>query len=431
MCQYSADEGSATDWHLIHLGHLALSGAALLTSRRPRSRRRDASRRPTSACGTTTPRPPSRACSRACGAGRRCQIGDPARARRPQGVDARALGGRRADPARRAGRLAAPSPRRRCRSPTASIRPPALDAAGLADDPRRLRAAPRAAPPASASTRVQLHAAHGYLLHEFLSPLSNQRDDEYGGSLENRMRFPLEVFDAVRAAFPAEQARLACASRRPTGCRAAGTSKQTIALRAGARRRTAARAIHVSSGGLSPAQKIPLGPSYQVPFARAVKAADGDADVAVGLITESEQAEAIVATGDADAIALARAMLYDPRWPWHAAAQLGASVVAPHQYCARSRASTRICSRTRSSARADRRLTMKYNPLGRTGLFVSELCLGTMTFGGDAASGARSASSSRPRPSARRPRARRRHQLHRHRRRLLRRAARKRSPARR
>jgi 2,4-dienoyl-CoA reductase-like NADH-dependent reductase (Old Yellow Enzyme family) len=177
---------------------------------------------------------------------------------------------------------------------------------------------------------VQLHGAHGYLLHEFLSPLSNRRDDEYGGSLENRMRFPLEVFDAVRAAFPAD---------RPVTVRVSGTDwaaggwdvEQTVRFAQLLEARGCA-AVHVSSGGLTPAQQIPVGPSYQVPLARAVKAATRMPVIAVGLITEFEQAEAIIGTGDADLVALARAILYDPRWPWHAAAHFGARVTAPAQY---------------------------------------------------------------------------------------------------
>jgi 2,4-dienoyl-CoA reductase-like NADH-dependent reductase (Old Yellow Enzyme family) len=177
---------------------------------------------------------------------------------------------------------------------------------------------------------VQIHAAHGYLLHQFLSPLSNRRDDEYGGSLENRMRFPLEAFDAVRAAFPAGRA---------VSVRVSGTDwvdggwdiEQTIAFAQALEARGCA-AIHVSGGGLDPAQRIPVGPSYQVPFARAVKAATRIPVIAVGLITEFEQAEAIVGTGDADLVAIARTILYNPRWPWHAAARFGARVKAPDQY---------------------------------------------------------------------------------------------------
>jgi 2,4-dienoyl-CoA reductase-like NADH-dependent reductase (Old Yellow Enzyme family) len=177
---------------------------------------------------------------------------------------------------------------------------------------------------------IQLHGAHGYLLHQFLSPLSNKRTDEYGGSLENRMRFPLQVFDAVRAVFPPDK---------PVSMRVSATDwveggwdvEQTIAF-ARALEQRGCSAIHVSSGGLDPRQKIPVGPGYQVPLARAVKRAVDIPVVAVGLITGFEQAEAIVGTGDADLVALARGMLYDPRWPWHAAAHLGGRVQAPPQY---------------------------------------------------------------------------------------------------
>ncbi|HWP90232.1 MAG TPA: tRNA-dihydrouridine synthase, partial [Burkholderiales bacterium] len=175
-----------------------------------------------------------------------------------------------------------------------------------------------------------IHAAHGYLLHQFLSPLSNRRDDEYGGSLANRMRFPLEVFDAMRAAVPADKV---------VSVRVSGTdwvaggwdSEQTVEF-ARALETKGCSAIHVSSGGLSPAQHIPIGPGYQVPLARAVKAAVKMPVIAVGLISEFEHAESILLAGDADLIALARAMLYDPRWPWHAAAHFGAKVKAPNQY---------------------------------------------------------------------------------------------------
>ncbi len=207
--------------------------------------------------------------------------------------------------------------------------PTTLDAEGL----ERVRDAFAAAALRAARLgidAVQLHGAHGYLLHQFLSPLSNRREDEYGGSLENRMRFPLEVFDAVRAAFPAEQS---------VTMRVSGTDwveggwniEQTVAF-ARALENRGCGGVHVSSGGLTPQQRIPLGPNYQVPLARAVKQATSMPVVAVGLITEFEQAEAIVGTGDADMIALARAILYNPRWPWHAAAHFGARVRAPSQY---------------------------------------------------------------------------------------------------
>jgi 2,4-dienoyl-CoA reductase-like NADH-dependent reductase (Old Yellow Enzyme family) len=177
---------------------------------------------------------------------------------------------------------------------------------------------------------IELHGAHGYLLHQFLSPLANRRQDEYGGSLENRMRFPLEVFDAVRAAFPPDKPvwmRISATDWVPDGWDIEGT----VALARVLKDRGCA-AIHVTTGGVSPAQAIKLGPGYQVPYAQRVKAEVGLPTLAVGLITEPEQAEAIVAAGEADAVSLARAMLWDPRWPWHAAARLGAHVFAPRQY---------------------------------------------------------------------------------------------------
>ena len=177
---------------------------------------------------------------------------------------------------------------------------------------------------------IEIHAAHGYLLHQFLSPLANRRDDAYGGSLENRMRFPLDVFDAVRDAFPAERpvwARISATDWVPEGWDIEGTVALSMALKA-----RGCAAIHVSSGGVSPRQVIKLGPGYQVPYAQRVKADVGLPTIAVGLITEPEQAEAIIVNGEADAVSLARAMLYDPRWPWHAAAKLGARVEAPKQY---------------------------------------------------------------------------------------------------
>src|SRR6185436_14798431 len=159
---------------------------------------------------------------------------------------------------------------------------------------------------------LELHAAHGYLLHQFLSPLANQRTDEYGGSLANRMRFPLEVFDAIRAVWP---------GGKPIGVRVSATDwmdhgwdvEQTIAFVGELARRGAAW-IDVSSGGISPQQKIVLGPGYHVPFAAAIKRATEVPVIAVGLITTPAQAEDIVASGKADMVALARAMLFNPHW---------------------------------------------------------------------------------------------------------------------
>jgi 2,4-dienoyl-CoA reductase-like NADH-dependent reductase (Old Yellow Enzyme family) len=328
MCQYSADHGCMTDWHLIHLGQLALSGAALLTIEAtavvPEGRisyadvglyddaTEAAIRRTLESVRRWSPMPIA------------IQLGH---AGRKASTEVPWLGGKQIAPdAAHGWQTVAPSAVAFHHHDHAPL---ALDRVGL----DRVRdgfvdAARRAA--RLGIDAIQLHGAHGYLLHQFLSPLSNHRDDEYGGSLENRMRFPLEIFDAVRAAFPAE---------RPVTLRVSGSDwveggwdiDQTIAF-AQALEARGCSAIHVSSGGLHPAQAIPVGPSYQVPLARAVKQAVGIPVVAVGLITDYEQAEAIVGTGDADFVALARTILYDPRWPWHAAAHLGASVAAPNQY---------------------------------------------------------------------------------------------------
>ena len=328
MCQYSAEEGRATDWHVIHLGHLALSGAALLTIEAtavlPEGRisSRDLglwSDETEAALGRTLAS--IRRWSDMPIAIQLAHAGRKASSRVPW------EGGAQVPPGQPGGwQTVAPSP-----IPFADGQNPpvALDRRGLAEIRDAFAAAARRAARLDIDA-VQIHGAHGYLVHEFLSPLSNRREDEYGGSLENRLRFPLEVFDAVREAFPAD---------RPVSMRVSGTDwaqggwdlEQTMTFTK-ALESHGCSAVHVSSGGLTPAQQIPIGPSYQVPLARAVKSSINVPVIAVGLITDFDQAEAIVGTGDADIVALARAILYDPRWPWHAAAHLGASVRAPNQY---------------------------------------------------------------------------------------------------
>lgn len=328
MCQYSAVDGCMSDWHVIHLGHLALSGAALLTIEAtavtPEGR---ISYGDTGLWSDAN----AEAMSRVLSSIRRwsnipvaIQLGH---AGRKASTDKPWFGGEQIRPSAPNGwQTLAPSPLPFLEG---EHPPHALDLEGL----KRIRNAFADAAQRSADldlAAIQLHGAHGYLLHQFLSPLSNHRTDDYGGSLENRMRFPLEVFDAVRARFPAGK---------PVSMRVSATDwvdggwdvEQTIEFARALEARGCA-AIHVSSGGLDPRQKIPVGPSYQVPLARDVKRAIGIPVIAVGLITDFEQAEAIVGTGDADLVALARGILYDPRWPWHAAAALGAKVEAPPQY---------------------------------------------------------------------------------------------------
>jgi 2,4-dienoyl-CoA reductase-like NADH-dependent reductase (Old Yellow Enzyme family) len=177
---------------------------------------------------------------------------------------------------------------------------------------------------------VELHMAHGYLLHQFLSPLANQRGDEYGGSLENRMRLPLEVVRAVRESLPADRPLLVRLSA--TDWAEGGWDlEQTIEL-VRQLRPAGVDLVDCSSGGLVAHAKVAIGPGYQVPFAAAIRERAGIATGAVGLITAPEQAEAIVAGGQADLVLLARELLRDPYWPLHAAQALGASVDWPVQY---------------------------------------------------------------------------------------------------
>ena len=327
MCQYSCEDGQANDWHLIHLGQLALSGAALLileaTAVTPEGRI-------TPGClGLYSDRTEA-ALQRVLDSVRR-------QSDMPIGIQISHAGRKGSSHAPwDGGQLIAQglggwptwAPSALPQLP-GEVAPEALDRAGL----ERIRDA--FVETALRACRIgldaiELHAAHGYLLHQFLSPISNVRDDDYGGPLAHRMRFPLEVLQAVRAAVPATV---------PVGVRISATDwveggwdlGQSLAF-CHAAKAAGCDWIDVSSGGISPQQKIPLGPGYQVPFAERVKAEVGLPTVAVGLITQAQQAEAIIAQGQADLVALARGILYDPHWPWHAAAELGASVEAPKQY---------------------------------------------------------------------------------------------------
>ena len=327
MCQYSADDGAANDWHFTHINTLALSGAAMVCIEATHV---ESIGRITPGClglwddATEAALKPILASvrkhSKAAVAMQIAHAGRKSSSYRPW------EGGQQIPLAQGGWQGVAPSavPHKE-----GELAPLALDAAGLGRIRDAFVDAARRAERLGIDA-LELHGAHGYLLHQFLSPLANLRTDQYGGSLENRMRFPLEVFDAVRALFPAAK---------PIGMRVSATDwveggwdlPQTIAF-AEALKRRGVDWIDVSSGGVSPLQKIALGPGYQVPFAQAVKQATGLPTIAVGLITEPRQAEEIVASGQADMVALARGMLYDPRWGWHAAAELGGQVAAPPQY---------------------------------------------------------------------------------------------------
>jgi len=328
MCQYSAVDGQMNDWHQIHLGQLALSGAGLLTIEAsavlPEGRISHADVGLWDDATQAAMKQVLDSVRRHSDMPIAIQLGH---AGRKASTHVPWQGGKQIAPdAVNGWQTVAPSA---LPFTPGSVAPLALDRDGIAKLIEAFVSAAKRSHHLGIDA-IQLHGAHGYLLHQVLSPLSNQRDDDYGGSLDNRMRLPLEIFDAVRAAFPADK---------PVRMRVSGTDwveggwdiEQTIDFAKELEARGCA-AIHVSSGGLHPDQAIPVGPSYQVPLARAVRAGVDIPVIAVGLITEPQQAEAIVGTGDADMVALARGMLYDPRWPWHAAAELGAAITAPPQY---------------------------------------------------------------------------------------------------
>jgi len=327
MCQYSATDGNAGDWHLIHLGQLALGGAGLLCIEASAV---EAIGRITPACLGLYSDDNEAALRRVLAELRR-------HADVPLAIQL-AHAGRKASSHTPwdGGKLIAPDT-----GGWVPIAPSAVPFSATEPPPREMNAADlervREAfvHAARRSDRlgidaIELHAAHGYLLHTFLSPLSNRRGDCYGGSLENRMRFPLECFSALRETWPAPK---------PLGVRISAsdwidggwdlTQSIEFALRLKA---LGCDWIDVSSGGLAPEQKIALGPGYQVPFAEAIRREVGVPTVAVGLITEPRQAEDIVASGRADMVALARGMLFDPHWAWRAAVELGGKVGAPKQY---------------------------------------------------------------------------------------------------
>src|SRR5690349_15549481 len=327
MCQYSAVDGSATDWHFTHINSLALSGAAMFCIEATGV---EAIGRITPGClglysdaneAALKPIIASvRKHSKAAIAIQLAHAGRKASSHTP-------WDGGQLIPLSEGGWVPeGPSdvPHKADETP-----PLALDAAGLKRVKDAFVASAKRAERLGLDA-LEVHSAHGYLLHQFLSPIANKRTDKYGGSLENRIRFPLEVYEAVRATFP---------QNKPVGIRVSCTDwvdggwdiHQTIEFAKELKKRHVDW-IDASSGGVSPLQKIPLGPGYQVPFAQAIKEATGVTTMAVGLITEAKQAEEIVASGKADMVALARAMLYDPRWGWHAAAELGGEVSAPPQY---------------------------------------------------------------------------------------------------
>ena len=327
MCQYSADDGCANDWHLMHLGMLANSGAALVVVEATHVERAG---RITHGCLGLYSDDNEAALARVIAAAKRTgtakfgiQLAHAARkasSQRPwEGGQALKAG---QDPWPTMAASPIPygenwhTPREMTEADMERIRNAFVTAAQ-----RSLRIGFDA---------IELHMAHGYLAHGFMSPVSNRRTDGYGGSFENRLRFPLSITKAVRAVVPKHiplGARITGSDWRPDGLTADDAVAISKALKA-----EGLDFICVSSGGVTADTRTPTTPGYNVPIAARVKKEAGIATRTVGLITEPAQADAIIANGEADQVSLARAFLDDPHWGWHAAKALGAEVARPVQY---------------------------------------------------------------------------------------------------
>jgi len=327
MCQYSANDGVASGWHTTHLGMLANSGAGLLVLEATHVERHG---RITHGCLGIY----SDACEDAlarlvahCKRFGTAKLGiQLAHAGRKASTQLPWQGGKALEPNQDPWPTIAPSavpfgpgwhtPRAMDEADMARVKAAFVDGAK-----RAIRAGFDA---------IELHLAHGYLLHSFVSPLSNKRNDEFGGSLQNRMRYPLEVARAVRAAVPRDL---------PLGARITGTewvpgglgAEEAVTFAIGLKE-AGLDFVDVSSANITPDSRWPTDPGFNVPIAEQVRRETGIPVRAVGMITNARQAEAIVAEGKADMVALARAFLDDPHWGWHAAQALGAEVARPVQY---------------------------------------------------------------------------------------------------
>ena len=334
MAQYSAADGVATDWHLMHMGSLAVSGAGLFIIEATSI---DAEARVSPHCLGLWSDAHEKALARAIDfckqhggskmgiqlmhSGRKGSVGAPWPGQKEV---APADGGWTTLSCSDLPYPGRSAPRELTKADLAAVRQRYVEAARRAD---RI-----------GFDLLELHNAHGYLLHSFLSPLSNRRQDEYGGSLANRMRFSLEVFRSLRDAWPQDKpfgVRISATDWTPGGW----TLEDSIVF-ARELRALGCDYVTASSGGSSDEQSIPVGPGYQLPFAEAIRREAGIATMGVGMITEPEQAEAALQEGKADLIALGRAMMYQPRWAWQAAERLGADAYFPPQY-ARSHPSMR------------------------------------------------------------------------------------------
>jgi 2,4-dienoyl-CoA reductase-like NADH-dependent reductase (Old Yellow Enzyme family) len=327
MCQYCAENGSAVDWHLMHLGQFSMGAAGLVMTE------------------ATAVSPAGRISPKCLGL-----YSDENEAALKRVIDfcrqygVTAMGIQLAHAGRK-GSTQVPAdggqPLGAAENPWTTLAPSvlpfgpgwhlpqALDREGLAAVKGQFVSATQRAARIGFDL-AELHCAHGYLLHQFLSPISNQRDDAYGGKLENRLRYPLEVFEAVRAAWPEDK---------PLGVRISATDwieggwtlEESVAL-AKELKSLGCDFIDVSSGALDPRQQVPIGPGYQVPFSDQIRSQAGITTWTVGMITRAHQAEEIIAGGKADIVALARGMIFDPRWAWHAAEELGADTEYSRMY---------------------------------------------------------------------------------------------------
>lgn len=336
MAQYSADtEGRATSWHLMHIGNMAVSGVSLVMME------------------ATAVEPEGRISLRCPGLWNDAQMESLKTVVDFCKLHGAARIGIQLAHSGRKGSITAPWEKQRvipseeggwqpvsCSSREFPGRPAprVLDAAALGRLKDAYVAAARRADGAGFDA-LELHCAHGYLLHSFLSPLINDRCDRYGGDIEGRMRFPLEVFDAMREAWPTAKA---------VGVRVSGTdwidggwTLDDSVVFASALKARGCDYVSASSGGTLPSQVIPVGPSYQVFLAEGIRKRAGIPVVAAGIINQASQAEGILQAGSADLVAIGRGLTYDPRWAWHAAAELGESVYFPPQY-ARSHPSMRL-----------------------------------------------------------------------------------------
>lgn len=326
MCEYSSQDGFATDWHLVHLGCRAQGGAGLVMMEASAVTAegrisigdlgiyKDEHVEKLAQIVRFIHSQGARAGIQLAHAGRKASMTVP-------------FGGERLL-TEEEGRWQTVAPSAIPFSASYSV-PKALDEAEIAGVVSAFADAAKRAD-AAGFDFIEIHGAHGYLLHEFMSPLANQRTDEYGGSFENRIRMPLEVVDAVRAAWP-EHLPLFMRISATDWAEGGWTPDEAVEL-ARKLRGHGVDLVDVSSGGMVPNAKIPAGPGFQVPFAERIRKEAGVPTAAVGLITDPLQANGIIAEGQADMVLLAREMLRDPYFPLHAAAVLGEPMPWPRQY---------------------------------------------------------------------------------------------------